>query len=84
MENFKLAETLDYDHSPAKGFYQTQLPEFSADIEASGAGKDNPNKSQPDEKETNEGGPRPPKKEDFPDEEKEELFSEVSDPEEED
>lgn len=90
MENYNLTDTIEDGPALERGFSKAQLLKFSArDIEAwdirehavAFSGKDNnPNKSQPDQKKPNEEGPRPPKEEDFPDEEKEDLLSEVSDP----
>ncbi len=93
MENDYFTDTLEDELTPEQGFSKAQLLSFStSDIEAwdmrehlvTFEEKDkNPNKSQPDQK-PNEEGPRPPKEEDFPDEEKEDLLSEVSDPNEKD
>jgi len=88
MENFNYTDTLEDSPNYAKGFSKAQILQLSVkDIEhldliehprSSGNGKENGGQSDKDV------GPRPPKEEDIPDEEKEELFSEVSDPEEED
>lgn len=94
MENLDFTDTLEEEPGLGQGFSKAQLLTLSVkDIEklsfrehpeAFGKGEENPNKSQTDEKDPSEGGPRPPKEEEFPDGEKEELFSEVSDPEEND
>ena len=88
MENFNYTDTLEDIPNYAKGFSKAQILKLSAkDIEQldliehpiiSGNGEDKGGQSDKDV------GPRPPKEEDFPDEEKEELFSVVSDPDEED
>ncbi|HLT08589.1 MAG TPA: hypothetical protein VK014_13750 [Cyclobacteriaceae bacterium] len=90
MENYNYADALEDGPALDRGFSKSQLLKFSTkDIEkwdlrehaqALGSNEDNPNKSLPNQNEPNEEGPRPPKEEDFPDEEKEELLSEVSDP----
>jgi hypothetical protein len=94
MENYNFSDTLEEGPALERGFSKAQLLKFSTrDIEkwdirehaeAFGGKDENPNKSQPDRKEPNEEGPRPPKENEFPDEEKEELLSEVSDPNEKD
>lgn len=94
MENFDFNDTLVDGPGPAKGFSKAQILQLSpkdiADLylmehpENNGSGEENPNTSQTDKKDPDEGGPRPPKEEEYPDEEKEELFSEVSDPDEKD
>jgi len=93
MEDY-FTDTLEDGPALEQGFSKAQLLSFSAkDIEAwdlrehavaMGGEDKNPNKSQPDQKEPNEDGPRPPREDDFPDEEKEDLLSEVSDPNEKD
>ena len=93
MENFDFIDALVDGPGPAKGFSKAQILQLSSkDIgdlhimehpEALGE-EESPNGNGTGKKDSNEGGPRPPREEDFPDEEKEELFSEVSDPDEED
>jgi hypothetical protein len=93
MENYHFADTHEDEPVLEQGFSKAQLLSFSTrDIEAWDRREhlvtfeeqdENPNKSQPDKK-PNEEGPRPPREEDFPDEEKEDLLSEVSDPNEKD
>lgn len=88
MENFNYTDTLEDRPNYAKGFSKEQILKLSVkELEeldliehpiASGNGEENGDQSDKDV------GPRPPKEEEYPDEEKEELFSEVSDPNEED
>lgn len=87
MENLNFTETLEDGLLLTKGFSRDQINnlsktdidelyylEFAGPVER---GEEKPNGDQAGKEE----GPRPPKEEEFPDEEKEELFSEVSDPE---
>ncbi|HLW19756.1 MAG TPA: hypothetical protein VKX33_05515 [Cyclobacteriaceae bacterium] len=88
MENFHYADTLEDSPSYAKGFSKAQILQLSVkDIEQLDLIEHpmfSSNGDESREQSDKDVGPRPPQEEDFPDDEKEELFSEVSDPEEED
>lgn len=91
MENFDFIDTLTDGPAPLRGFSRAQILQLSSkDIEdlhvleyPEALGRDQ-DRGRTEKKENPDGGPRPPREDDFPDEEKEELFSEVSDPEKED
>lgn len=75
MENLDFTDTLEEGPGFGQGFSKAQLLRLSVeDIEklsfrehpeAFGKAEDNPNKSQTDEKDPNEGGPRRRKKRNF-------------------
>ena len=96
MKNFIDQPLLDPEEYSHKAFSREQILQLSfVDIEdliyMENSGKSHTDDNQPEEeidkrnqKDPNQGGPRPPKEEEYPDPEKDDLLSEVSDPNEED